>query len=528
MTTPAFDPDRLHVYDTTLRDGSQGEGMAFSVEDKLAVARLLDELGVGYIEAGWPGASPKDTEVFRRAAQELQLKTSRLVAFGATRKVGVAAADDPQVRALLDSAAPVITVVAKAHARHVELALRTTPDEAIAMVVDTVCLLVAKGRQVFVDAEHAFDGYDADPAFTTAVVQAASEAGATAVVLCDTNGGQLPWQVSATVTRLLEATDVRLGIHCHDDTGCAVANTLEAVRAGASHVQGSLNGYGERCGNADLVAVIAGLQAKQGLPVLPPGQLAELTRVAHAVAAVANRPHRRQAAYAGASAFAHKAGLHASALKVDADLYQHLDPAVVGNEMRVLVSELAGRATIELKGRELGVQLAPAAVASLSTKVKDLEAAGWSFEAAEASFALLLREELDGARVQPWTTESWRVTVGSDGAEATVKLHVAGERVIAVGEGNGPVDALDAALRRALGAAHPRLADLELVDYAVRILEDAHGTGAVTRVLLTMGDGDRRWTTVGVDANVVAASWRALTDAYAYGVLERRPALPRS
>jgi len=518
----AFDPDAFHVYDTTLRDGSQGEGMAFSVQDKLAVARLLDELGVGFVEAGWPGASPKDTEVFRRAATELELTTARLVAFGSTRRVGAQAAADPQVLALLDSAAAAVTLVAKSSSRHVRTALRTTHDEALAMVTDTVALLVAEGRQVFVDAEHFFDGYDEDRAFTTEVVRAAHAAGAAAVVPCDTNGGTLPWQVAA-VTRavLADVPGVRLGIHCHDDTGCAVANTLCAVEAGATHVQGALNGYGERCGNADLVAVIAGLQVKTGRPLLPPGALAELTRVSAAVAAVANRPTRRQAPYVGASAFAHKAGLHASALKIDTDLYQHMDPAVVGNDMRILVSELAGRATVELKGRELGLELPPDVVARVTTRVKELEAAGWSFEAAEASFELLLREELAGEPQAAWETESWRVTVDAGGAEATVKLLVKGERVLAVGEGNGPVDALDHALRSALETAHPRLASLELVDYAVRILEDAHGTGAVTRVLLTTSDAERRWTTVGVDHNVVNASWRALCDAYSYGLLER-------
>ncbi|HVU72611.1 MAG TPA: citramalate synthase [Mycobacteriales bacterium] len=518
-----FDTDAFHVYDTTLRDGSQGEGMSFSVEDKLAVARLLDELGVGFIEAGWPGASPKDTEVFRRAQTDLALETAVLVAFGATRKAGTTADVDPQVAALLDSEAKAITLVAKSSMRHVSDALRTSRDEAIAMVNDTVALLVREGRRVFVDAEHAFDGYTLDAAFTADVVRAAHEAGASAIVLCDTNGGTLPWRVAEVTRELLAAVPgARLGIHCHDDTGCGVANTLSAVEAGATHVQGALNGYGERCGNADLVSVIGGLAAKTGRAVLPPGRLQELTRVSHAVAAVANRPPRRQAPYVGASAFAHKAGLHASALKVHADLYQHMDPAAVGNDMRLLVSELAGRATIELKGRELGLDLSsrPDVVASVTDQVKDLESRGWSFEAAEASFELLLRGALTGERPSAWDTTSWRVSVGPEGAEATVKLVVKGEPVLAAGEGNGPVDALDHALRGALEKTYPRLATLELVDYAVRILEDAHGTGAVTRVLVTTSDGDRTWTTVGVDANVVSASWQAISDAYTYGLAD--------
>jgi 2-isopropylmalate synthase len=515
--------DTFQVYDTTLRDGSQGEGMAFSVADKLAIARLLDELGVGFIEAGWPGASPKDTEVFRRAGTELDLQTSRLVAFGATRRAGSTAEHDPQVLALLESQAPAVTVVAKGSLRHVNEALRTTAGENLAMVADTVRLLVAEGRQVFVDVEHCFDGYALDAAYTTEVVRAAHESGVDAVVLCDTNGGQLPWQVGDAVQALLEATDARLGIHVHDDTGCGPANTLAAVRAGATHVQGAFNGYGERAGNADLVTVIANLSLKMGVQALPPGRLAELTRVSHAVAALSNRPPRRQAPYVGASAFAHKAGLHASALKVHADLYQHTDPALVGNDMRLLVSELAGRATIELKGRELGLDLStrPEVVAAVTAAVKDRESHGYSYEAAEASFELLLREHLAGEPLSAWDTESWRVIVEAPGAEATVKVLVKGERVCTVGEGNGPVDALDHALRKALEATYPALARLELTDYAVRILEDAHGTGAITRVLLTMSDGTDSWVTVGVDPNIVQASWQALTDAYTYGLLCR-------
>jgi 2-isopropylmalate synthase len=522
MSSGAWDRDTFQVYDTTLRDGSQGEGMAFSVADKLAIAALLDELGVGFIEAGWPGASPKDTEVFRRAATELDLDIATLVAFGATRKAGTSAAADPQVAALLDSGARAITLVAKASGRHVTDALRTGYDEALAMVRDTVSLLVGEGRQVFVDAEHAFDGYAMDAPFTADVVRAAHEAGASAIALCDTNGGTLPWRVAQVTRELLAAVPgARLGIHCHDDTGCAVANSLMAVEAGATHVQGALNGYGERCGNADLGAVIAGLQVKTGRSVLPAGRLRELTRVSNAVAAIANRAPRRQAAYVGASAFAHKAGLHASALKVDADLYQHMDPNLVGNDMRLLVSELSGRATVEMKGRQLGLDLSkrPDVVSAVTAEVKDKEARGWSFEAAEASFELLLRAAAEDL-TPPWETESWSVTVGPESAEAVVKLLVKGERTLAVGEGNGPVDALDRALRRALETTHPRLARLELVDYAVRILEDAHGTGAVTRVLVTTTDGERRWTTVGVDGNVVSASWQALVDAYAYGLLD--------
>ena len=518
------DPEVLHVYDTTLRDGTQREGLSLSVEDKLAVAAHLDDLGVGFIEGGWPGANPKDAEFFRRAADgDLALRHARLAAFGATRKPGVAAGDDPQVRALLDARTPVVTLVAKSHAGHVERALRTTREENVAMVRDTVAFLRAEGRRVFLDAEHFFDGYLLDRGYALAVVAAAYDAGAEVVALCDTNGGMLPGRL-AEIVAAVTATGVRVGIHAHDDTACAVANSLAAVEAGATHVQGTANGYGERAGNADLFSIVAGLEVKLGRTVLPPGRLAELVRVSHAIAEVANIAPDAHQPWVGASAFAHKAGLHASALKVDPDLYQHTDPAVVGNDMRVLVSELAGRASVELKARSLAIDVDRETVGRVVNRVKAMEAAGYSFEAAEASFELLLREEVDGRRPTFFDLESYRVITDSrvDGqhlSEATVKLHVKGERVVATGEGNGPVNALDRALRLALERVHPQLASFELVDYKVRILEGAHGTGAVTRVLVRTTDGEQEWDTVGVDENVIAASWEALEDAYTYGLL---------
>ena len=339
----------LHVYDTTLRDGAQQEGLNLSVADKLAIAAHLDELGVGYIEGGWPGANPKDTEFFARARHELSLRHATLAAFGATRRAGAVAAQDPQVLALLESGAPVVTLVAKSHLRHVETALRTTAQENLAMVRDTVGFLRAEGRRVFLDAEHFFDGYLADRAYALEVLRTAGEAGAEVVALCDTNGGMLPPQIGDVVADALDATGVRLGIHCHNDTGCAVANTLAAVAAGASHVQGTINGYGERTGNADLLTVVSNLQLKQGRQVLPDGRLEEATRIAHAVSEVTNVPPYSRQPYVGASAFAHKAGLHASAIRIDPDLYQHTDPMGVGNDMRMLVSDMAGRASIELK-----------------------------------------------------------------------------------------------------------------------------------------------------------------------------------
>jgi 2-isopropylmalate synthase len=522
MSTPT---DAFHVYDTTLRDGAQREGMSLSVNDKLAIARHLDDLGVGFIEGGWPGANPKDTEFFRRARAELSLRTAQLTAFGSTRRAGGVAAND--LAALRESGAGVVCMVAKADVRHVERALKTTREENLAMIRDSVAHLRAEGQRVFLDAEHFFDGYLADPSYALEVLRTAAEAGADVVVLCDTNGGMLPHRLAEVVDDVV-STGLRVGIHAHNDAACAVANSLAAVHAGATHVQGTANGYGERCGNADLFSIVAALEAKGGQEVLPPGRLVELGRVAHAVAEVANIAPDPHQPWVGASAFAHKAGLHVSAIKADPDLYQHVDPAVVGNDMRLLVSELAGRATIELKGRALGLEPDRATVGRIVERVKDLESVGYSFEAAEASFELLLREEM-GQRPHYFDLESWRVIVehrqGSDGAagqvvsEATVKLHAKGERIVATGEGNGPVNALDNALRLALEKLYPSLASLELVDYKVRIVSGAHGTDAVTRVLVETSDGTREWDTVGVHENVIAASWQALEEAYTTGLL---------
>ncbi len=518
--------DAFHVYDTTLRDGAQQEGLAFSVADKLAVAAHLDDLGVGFVEGGWPGSNPKDTEFFRQAAMDLRLRHAQLTAFGATRRPGARAADDPSVAALRESGAGVVTLVAKSHPRHVEVALRTTLEENLAMVRDTVAHLRAEGQRVFLDAEHFFDGYRSDPAYALEVLRAAAEAGATVAVLCDTNGGMLPDEVADVVHAVAEATSARLGIHCHNDAGCAVANTMAAVDAGATHVQGTLNGYGERTGNADLVTVIANLELKRGMSLLPEERLRESTRIAHAVSELANVvPYSRQP-YVGASAFAHKAGLHASAVRVDPMLYQHTDPVSVGNNMRMLVSDMAGRASIELKGRELGYDLAGNGdvLTRVIERVKALESEGYTFEAADASFELLLREEVTGARPDFFSVESWRVIVdarpdGTAVAEATVKVHAGGERVLSTGEGNGPVHALDQALRTALAKAYPEIIKLELIDYRVRIVDAAHGTDAVTRVLIETSDGETSWETVGVHANIIEASWEALIDAVTYGLL---------
>jgi 2-isopropylmalate synthase len=520
--------DEFHVFDTTLRDGAQREGITYSVADKLAVARLLDQLGVGFIEGGWPGAMPKDTEFFARAADgELVLKNSTLVAFGATRKAGVKVEDDQQVRALLDSRASIITLVAKSDVVHVEQALRTTPEENLAMVRDTVAYLRGEGRRVFVDCEHFFDGYKHNPDYGVRVLDAAAEGGADVGVLCDTNGGMLPMGVAEIVADVRARTGIRLGIHTQDDTGCAVANTFAAVSAGVTHVQGTANGYGERAGNANIFSVIGGLVTKMGLDVLPEGSLAEMVRVSHAIADIANLSPDGHAPYVGASAFAHKAGLHASAIKVAPALYNHLDPAVVGNDQRILVTEMAGRASVELKSKELGIDVGarPDVVSTVVEAIKAREAGGWSYEAADASFELLLRDEM-GTAPEQFTVESYRVIIdrredATVVCEATVKVQAGGQRVISTGEGNGPVNALDRALRAALTVAYPRLADFELTDYKVRILQGKLGTDAVTRVLVQTSDGQREWTTVGVDSNVVQASWLAMVDAVRYGLLDR-------
>ncbi|MFI0814161.1 citramalate synthase [Streptomyces sp. NPDC021098] len=518
--------DSFHVFDTTLRDGAQREGINLTVADKLTIARHLDDFGVGFIEGGWPGANPRDTEFFARARAEIDFKHAQLVAFGATRKAGVKAEDDAQVKALLDSGAEVITLVAKSHDRHVELALRTTLEENLEMVRDTVAYLRSQGRRVFLDCEHFFDGYRANADYAKRIVSTAHEAGADVVILCDTNGGMLPGQIDAVVRTVIADTGARVGIHTQDDTGCAVANSLAAVDAGATHVQCTANGYGERVGNANLFPVVAALELKYGRRVLPPGALGEMTRISHAIAEVVNLTPSTHQPYVGVSAFAHKAGLHASAIKVDPDLYQHIDPELVGNTMRMLVSDMAGRASIELKGKELGIDLGDdrALVGRVVERVKERELEGYTYEAADASFELLLRAEAEGRTRRYFRVESWRAIVetrpdGTHANEATVKLWAKGERIVATAEGNGPVNALDKALRVGLERIYPQLAKMELVDYKVRILEGKHGTESTTRVLVSTTDGQGEWSTVGVAENVIDASWQALDDAYAYGLL---------
>jgi 2-isopropylmalate synthase len=533
-------PAEFHVFDTTLRDGSQQEGLNLSVPDKLAITALLDELGVTFIEGGWPGANPGDTAFFSAMAEgQLQLTNAQLVAFGFTRRVGLKAADDPLTAAVRESRAPVACIVAKSHDRHVEQALKTSLRENLDMITDTVTHLRAEGMTVFVDCEHFFDGFRRNRSYAMEAVRTAAAAGAEVVVLCDTNGGMLPTWVGDIVGEVTEV-GVPLGIHCHNDTGCAVANTLAAVDAGAMHVQGTINGYGERTGNADLVSVIANLELKYGWPLLPAGALREATRLSHAIAEVTNVPPSARQPYVGLSSFAHKAGLHASAIKVDPNLYQHIDPTDVGNDMRMLVSDMAGRANIQLKGEELGFDLSDRDLAAkITDQVKDAEAAGYTYEAADASFELLLRRELDQLP-EFFSVQSWRVFTQGHPApftasgeqeidtECTVRLTAKGQSQRVVGEGNGPVNALDHAVRNALTPAYPVVEKFELIDYRVRILDQGHGTDATVRVLIQTTDGLRAWTTVGVGQNIVEASWEALSDAYLYGLIHADdPVVPK-
>lgn len=515
-------PEEFHVFDTSLRDGAQQEGLSLSVDDKLKIAVYLDELGIGYIEGGWPGANPNDTEFFRRAKEELNLQFSTLVAFGSTRKAGGSAATDPLTKALIDADTEVICIVAKSHVEHVKRALRTTLEENLAMITDTVEYLRSHGKRVFLDCEHFFDGYRADSDYALQVIRTAADAGAEVVVLCDTNGGMLPSWMGEVISAAAN-TGANLGVHCHNDTGCAVANTMAAVEAGVMHVQGTFNGYGERTGNADLSAVLPNLQLKYGWQVLPDGKLTELTRVAHAISQVANMPMVGRQPYVGQSAFAHKAGLHASAIRVDENLYQHIDPVEVGNNMRMLISDMAGRANVQIKGQQLGLDLDDRELAArITERVKQRESEGYSYESADASFEMLLRDEL-GVLDLPIEVHSWRVfseeRAGLNLTEATVKLTAKGQKQMVVGEGNGPVNALDAALRGALIPAYPEISEFELFDYRVRILDEGHGTDAVVRVLIDTVYEGNTWTNVGVGTNVIEASWEALMDAFNYGIM---------
>ncbi|MFO7777212.1 MAG: citramalate synthase [Nitriliruptoraceae bacterium] len=529
-TLPAARPG-LDLYDTTLRDGTQREGVSLSVEDKLRVARRMDELGVAYIEGGWPGANPKDTEFFARAADgELALDNATLVAFGMTRSAKHRAEDDPLLKGLVDARTDVICLVGKSWGYHVDEALGVPREQNLAMVADSITYLRGLGKRVFFDAEHFFDGYARDHDYAREVVLAAAEAGAECVVLCDTNGGAMPWDVTEIVHGLVGELSCDVGLHFHDDGGCAVANSLLGIEAGAVHVQGTANGLGERCGNANLFTILADLQLKRKVPLVTPGQMERLTDVSYTIAELCNQTTPSVQPYVGHTAFAHKAGIHASALAKAPDMYNHIDPDEVGNHQRLVVSELAGRANIKLKAAELGLEVDDTQAAVVLEEVKRREALGWSYEAADASFELLLRRVTgmlpeDG---EPFQSQHYRVNVsGGDGgavpgegpAEAILAVEVAGVRKLGAGEGNGPVDALDHAFRNAVNGTWAQLDRIHLSDYKVRILEATAGTDAITRVLVSSTDGTTTWDTVGVHPNVVEASWLALSDAYTHAIL---------
>jgi 2-isopropylmalate synthase len=536
-------PEAVDIFDTILRDGSQQEGLSLTVDDKLRVAEQLDHLGVTFIEGGWPGANPKDIEFFARAKKELTLGSATLVAFGSTRRAGVKAEADAVLANLVDAGAPIACIVAKSWDRHVAEALRTSLDEAVAMVADSVRYLRAHDLRVFLDAEHFFDGYRQNPDFALSVLAAAEEAGADALVLCDTNGGSLPDDVGQAVADVRARTSAQLGIHCHNDAGCAVANSLVAVQAGATQVQGCINGYGERAGNTDLSAAIPNLSLKLNIRTIPADRMERLTPVAHHIAELVNIAPNPQQPYVGNSVFAHKGGLHASAVARSADLYEHVEPNLVGNGTRVVVSEMAGRSTLAMKADELGLELDGEVIGRVLDELKRLEHEGYHFEVADGSLELLLRRAT-GWVADYFTVESFRVITdhgqhhqaagpgtasSSAGAEAddvpgitteaTVKVHVGQERIVAVAEGNGPVNALDGALRGAIGAKFPALDHIHLTDYRVRVLDTGRGTGAVTRVLVDTTDGQRTWTTIGVSENIIEASWQALYDSIVFGLL---------
>ena len=516
----------VELYDTTLRDGTQMRGISLSVDDKLRIAQRLDSLGIPLIEGGWPGSNPKDEEFFIRA-KDYAWKHATIASFGSTRRVGVVPEDDANLQALLASKTAVCTVVGKSSPMHVTEVLRAKLDENLRLIEDSVGYLRSQGRRVIYDAEHFFDGAKADRAYALETLRAAIRGGAETIVLCDTNGGSLPWEIEEIVRAVTAIADkVKIGIHTHNDGESAVANSLAAIRTGARHIQGTINGYGERCGNANLCSVIANLELKLKHPCLPKGHLEQLSEVSRFVAEVANIVPSDQAAFVGANAFAHKGGIHVAAMRRTSESYQHIDPAVVGNKMSVVVSELSGRGNLLSKAEELGVSVDDdTAVTAVLKAVKDLEARGFSFEAAEASVALMLKRLSPDYRPPFELVDYFVLVEHRQGrgklAEAVVKVRVGGEVVHTVAEGDGPIHALDAALRKALASAFPTVERFKLVDYKVRILDGQNGTKAVTRVLIDTRDAETTWSTVGASHDIIEASWQALADAVEFGLIRR-------
>jgi len=518
--------EQVKLYDTTLRDGMGGRGMSLSVGEKLKVVRALDGLGVQTIEAGFPSSNPKEAELFEQLAG-LELKQATIAAFGMTRRRDRSAADDEALAVLVGSFAPVVCLVGKSWGLHLEKVIKVSAEENLAMISNSIGFCRERGKRPVFDAEHFFDGYRDDSGYALECVRAAAEAGAENVTLCDTNGGSLPGFVAAATAAVVEALggSAEVGIHTHDDAGCAVANSLAAVEAGARLVQGTVNGYGERCGNANLATILPALQLKMGFDVVSPEQLANLTPTSLYLDELCNMTPNPDRPYVGRNAFAHKAGMHAAGIEADASTFEHLDPAEVGNQRQILASELSGKATIRSQAEHAGLELDESAAAQAVERLKQREHDGYHYEAAPASFELLLRRE--AGRYEPlFELESFKVLVEkrADGAvetEATIKVKVDGERYVRVAEGNGPVNALDTALRGAIADRYPHLADIELTNYKVRILDESHGTGAVTRVLLDSADGEREWGTIGVSENIIEASWEALVDSLEYAFQPR-------
>jgi 2-isopropylmalate synthase len=514
--------NRVQIYDTTLRDGTQREGISLSVADKIKITKLLDDLGVAYIEGGWPGSNPKDAAYFE-AVQGVNLRHAKIAAFGSTCRKNGSPADDENIRALVDACTPVVTVVGKTSMLHVTDVLQTTPDENLRMIRESLHYLKSLGKEVIYDAEHFFDGAKLDMEYAFDTLKAAVEGGADCVVLCDTNGGSMPWEVARFVHAVREAfPDVPLGIHTHNDGELAVANTLAAVQAGVGHVQGTINGYGERCGNANLCSIIPDLELKMGYSCVPNGELAALTKLSRTVSEIANLAPDNHLPYVGKSAFAHKGGIHVAAIRRNVNSYQHIDPALVGNEMRVLVSDLSGRGNVLSKAEEFGLSVDSDEAVRVLEDIKVLESAGYVFEGAEASIAVrLLRKKPDYVPV--FTLIDFTVIVEDRRgrghlSEAMVKIDLEGDIIHTAAEGNGPVNALDLALRKALMPRYPQIRDFQLADYKVRILDGENGTAATTRVLIDTQNGTQRWSTVGAATNIIQASWLALVDSIEYGV----------
>lgn len=511
----------IQIYDTTLRDGTQRKNISLSCNDKINIARKLDELGVAYIEGGWPGSNPKDAEFFQRASQ-LTWKNAKIAAFGSTCQANKQPAEDANIQALIAAGTPVCTVVGKTSVLHVIDVLSTTLENNLRMIEESLAYLSSHGKEVIYDAEHFFDGYNEDPEYALATLKAAIKGGASMVVLCDTNGGRMPWQISEIVRKVHSEFEIPIGIHAHNDSECAVANSIAAVQEGAVQVQGTINGYGERCGNANLCSVIPNLELKLGLSALPTGQLAHLSEIAHYVAEVANLSPDEHLAYVGKAAFAHKGGIHVAAMRRNPRSYQHIDPNLVGNQMEVVVSELSGRGNLLSKIEEYGFTVEKEQVGEVLETVKKLESQGFSFEAAEASVVMMFRRKHKDYKPPFELIDFTALVEHRQGrglfAEATVKVCVEGEVMHTAAEGNGPVNALDLALRKALESHYPALHHFHLSDYKVRIMDGSNGTSAITRVLIETQNGSQPWYTVGASANIIEASWQALVDSIEYGL----------